>query len=134
MGIDIKKSGPPVLALAVAVPLLGACGGGEPDDQYDSVDDLQSALESEGFGCDALGTSHEFDGYGESMACAEGHTLTVWDLDLPTGMEELSEGRIGGTQRLRGENWDVASSNNALLNDMQQSLGGERTSRGFQDY
>lgn len=134
MGIEIKKSGPSILLLAVALPLLGACGGVEPDDQYDSVQDLQSALESEGFDCDVRTTNHEFDGYGESISCAEGHTLTVWDQDLPTGMEDLAEGDVGNGQRLRGENWDVASSNNALLDDMRNSLGGERTSRGFQGY
>ncbi|WP_192590197.1 hypothetical protein [Nesterenkonia halotolerans] len=108
-----------------------SCGGVEPDDTYDNIEDLRVALDSGGFSCEVLQTQHEFDGYGESMSCAEGHSIIVWDRDLPTGMQDLSEGEIGTTRHLRGENWDVSSSNSALLNDMQETVGGERTSRGF---
>ncbi|WP_218219676.1 hypothetical protein [Nesterenkonia sp. Act20] len=108
-----------------------SCGSVEPDDTYDSVEDFRSALDSGGFSCEILQTKHEFDGYGESMSCAEGHSIIVWDGDLPTGMQDLGDGDVGTTQHLRGENWDVSSSNSALLNDMQETVGGERTARGF---
>lgn len=118
-------------ALVLTTFATASCAGVEPDDTYDNVGDFRSALESEGFSCEVLQTQHEFDGYGESTSCAEGHSIIVWDRDLPTGMQDLRDGEIGTTQHLRGGNWDVSSSNSALLDDMQEAFGGERTARGF---
>ncbi len=119
-------------ALVLTTFATASCAGVEPDDTYDKVEDFRAALDSEGFSCEVLLTQHEFDGYGESASCAEGHSIIVWDRELPTGMQDLSEGEIGTTQHLRGENWDVSSSNSALLDDMQETVGGERTARGLE--
>lgn len=117
--------------------MVSACGDSSEDTTFDSVDDLASAIESEGFECsETLNTNH---GQAEVIRCSEGHSLVVWgedfepeEMDPGVAAEELGEGE-SPFEHLRGGNWHIASLDADMLDDLESELGGERNAVGWPD-
>lgn len=119
-------------ALCIVLPLVSSCSDDVEDRTFDNAEELRSAIEEEGHDCQAF-DSQGSGQTGEVIICTEGHTLTVWDAEFEDDDESSSSDdndteNSEGQNNLRGENWNVMSDDEELLDDLEQSFGGERTS------
>lgn len=122
---------PGIILVTGAAGLLAvtACGGVESDGHYESADELRSAMESEGYRCAESRTDPVLEGHGEEMQCEEGHSVVVWEADLPEYVDDPTAlFAVGLTERhyLTNETWAVVSGNGEMLDDMQETFGGNR--------
>lgn len=122
--------GTQVTGLLAALLAIAGCGGVTADDRYGSAEDLQSALESEGFRCSTEESFDLFEGYGEEVRCTSGMSVVVWDQDMPEYADDVSMLRLGaslgGREYLGSENWMIIHDNSQMLDEIQEVFGGER--------
>lgn len=115
---------------AVSVLALTGCGGVEPDDHYDTAEDLRSALESEDYRCTEDRTESAAEGYAEELYCEEGMWIAVWEADLPDYVDDPAltfqlGGQLTGDHHLVSDTWAVVSENADLITEIQETFGGE---------
>lgn len=118
---------------AVSVLALTGCGGVEPDDHYDTAEDLRAALESEDYRCTEDRTESAAEGYAEELYCEEGMWIAVWEEDLPDYVDDpsmafLMGGQVTDAHHLVSDTWAVTSDNADLIADMQEAFGGQAIS------
>lgn len=89
MGTKIRLSAFP---LVTGLLMVTSCGDSSEDTTFENVNDLNSALESAGYGCNPM-TSLEH-GQGETAMCVEGHHVAVWDTDIEP--EEIDGDTLAG--------------------------------------
>lgn len=125
-------TGTQIIGLLAGVALLAGCSGVEPDDDYESAEELSEVLDSEGFRCSAQASFDVFEGYGEEIRCGSGMSILVWDDDTPEYAGDISLLRLGtalgGRESLTSDSWMIIHDNAQMLDEIHEVFGGERQS------
>lgn len=118
------------LALSTLAALAITACGVSPDDTYNSVENLQSALESEGFRCDSDEITTFDEGYAEEITCSDSLTIAVWEGDYPDYVSGPDTFAMGYTMFSRGhvlktDTWVIFSTNTDLIREIAPVFGGD---------